>query len=135
MRSPAKHHAGFAMVTAIMLLSLTAMTMTLLGMTLSNQARRTQIAAEDAQLRQLLIAGSDFAQTRIASVSAAHFAVPLPDALQHDSAQLTIDIHPDSAFQKTAEISASLPHHHLSQQLIFSSQNDAWQITAANLDR
>jgi hypothetical protein len=134
MRSPAKHHAGFAMVTAIMLLSLTAMTMTLLGMTLFNQARRTQIIGEDAQLRQLLIAGTAFAQTRIASVSTAHFAVPLPDTLRHDSADLTVDIHPASAGQKIAEISASLPHHHLSQQLTFSSQNDVWQITAANLD-
>jgi len=132
MRSPAKRRAGFAMITAIALLSLTAMTITLLGMTLFNQARRTQIVAEDAQLRQLLIAGTTFAQSRV-SVSSGRFSVAIPDALRQDSAELTVDIRADSAGDKIAEVDASLPHHRLSQQLTFSLQNGVWQIAAANL--
>jgi len=132
MRSAARHRTGFAMITAIALLSLTAMTITLLGMTLFNQARRTQIAAEDAQLRQLLIAGTTFAQSRV-SVSSGRFSVAIPETLRQDSAELTVDIRADSAGDKIAEVDASLPHHRLSQQLTFSLQNGVWQITAANL--
>ncbi len=133
MRSATKHRPGFAMITAIMLLSLTAMTITLLGVTIANQARRTQFAGEDAQLRQLLTAGTAFAQTRISSDSSGRFFVVLPDALKQDSAELTVDIHADSAGNKIAEVDASLPRHRLSQQLTFSSQNGVWQITNANL--
>jgi type II secretory pathway component PulK len=133
MRPATKHRCGFAMITAIMLLSLTAMTITLLGVTLSNQARRTQFVAQDAQLRQLLTAGTSFAQTRISSDSSGRFSVTLPDALTQDSAKLTVDIHADSSGNKIAEVDASLPHHRLSQQLTFSSQNGIWQITQANL--
>ena len=133
MRSATKHRSGFAMITAIMLLSLTAMTITLLGVTLSNQARRTQFAVEDAQLRQLLTAGTAFAQTRIQSDSSGRFSVPLPDALTQNSAELTVDIHVGPSGDKIAEVDASLPHHRLSQQLTFSSQNGVWQMTQANL--
>jgi hypothetical protein len=133
MKSATKHRSGFAMLTAIMLLSLTAMTITLLGVTLSNQARRTQFAGEDAQLRQLLIAGTAFAQTRIPSDSAGRFSVAVPDALWQESAELTVDIRAGSAGDKIAEVEASFPRHRLSQQLIFTSQNGGWQITAANL--
>jgi type II secretory pathway component PulK len=133
MRSARKHRSGFAMITAIMLLSLTAMTITLLGVTLANQARRTQFASEDAQLRQLLTAGTAFAQARIQSDSSGRFSVALPDALKQDFAELTVDIHADSAGNKIAEVEASLPHHRLSQQLTFSSLNGVWQINQANL--
>jgi hypothetical protein len=109
------------------------MTITLLGVTLSNQARRTQFVGEDAQLRQLLTAGTAFAQTRISPDSSGRFSVTLPDALTQDSAKLTVDIHADSSGNKIAEVDASLPHHRLSQQLTFSSQNGVWQITQANL--
>ena len=126
--------SGFAMVTAIMLLSLTAMTITLLGVTLSNQALRTRSIGEDAQLRQLLIAGTAFAQTRIPSDSSGRFSVAVPDALGQESAELTVDIRAGSAGDKIAEIEASLAHHRLSQQLIFSSQNGVWRVTAATLD-
>jgi hypothetical protein len=133
MRSATKHRSGFAMITAIMLLSLTAMTITLLGVTLSNQARRTQFAVEDAQLRQLLTAGTAFAQTRIQSDSSGRFSVPLPDGLKQESAELTVEIHAGPSGNKIAEVNASLPHHRLSQQLTFSSQNGVWQMTQANL--
>jgi type II secretory pathway component PulK len=133
MRSSTKHRTGFAMITAIMLLSLTAMTITLFGVTLSNQARRTQFAVEDAQLRQLLTAGTALAQTRIQSDSSGRFSVALPDALTQNSAELTVDIHAVPSGNKIAEVNASLPHHRLSQQLTFSSQNGVWQMTQANL--
>jgi hypothetical protein len=133
MRSTTKHRSGFAMITAIMLLSLTAMTITLLGATLFNQARRTQIVGEDAQLRQLLIAGTAFAQTRVSSDSSGRVSVAIPDSLRQESAKLTVDIRDGSGGSKIAEVGASLPHHQLSEQLTFSSQNGVWQLTDANL--
>ena len=61
--------------------------------------------------------------------------VSLPDILAHNSAELTVDIHNGSASEKIVEVDASLPHHRQSQQLIFASQNGAWQVSAANLGR
>jgi hypothetical protein len=123
------------MITAIMLMSLAAMTMTLLGTTIINQARRTQILSEDAELRQLLIAGAAFAEIEAESNSAGRVSVPLPDPLERNSAGLTIEFHSNSPTEKIAEVEASLPHHRLSQQLTVSFENGLWQLTAANLNR
>ena len=54
-----KRRSGFAMVIAIFLLSLVAMTLTALSAAIIAEARRTQIQGEGAQLRQLLHAGAD----------------------------------------------------------------------------
>jgi hypothetical protein len=131
MTNLAKHRTGFAMITAIMLLSLTAVTITLLGSALVNQARRTQLAAEDAQLRQLLVAGADIARTKLSSSGS--FTVDLPPSLRDESAALTIQIQDNPSGQKIATIKATFPHHSLSQQLTFTSQNSAWQLTGATL--
>jgi hypothetical protein len=133
MRTSPANRPGFAMVTAIMLLSLAAITVTLLGVTITNQVRRTEMAAEDAQLRQLLSAGAAVAQTRVASNSSGRFSISLPDALKQLSAELTVDIHDVSPAQKIAEVDASLDNHHRSQRLTFALQNGAWQISRADL--
>ena len=52
----ARRRSGFAMVMAIFLMALSAMTLTALGVTLFTQARRTQMAAEDALLTSLHLA-------------------------------------------------------------------------------
>ena len=126
--------SAFAMVTAIVLMGLCAMTLTALSVALRAQALRTQSTIEDAQLRQLLQAGATFAVAKAQTNSTGQFTVPLPDSLKQDSAQLTINLNPGpDATEETAEIEAALPHHHDSQLLFLTLQSGTWQITTADL--
>ena len=131
----AKRQSGFAMITAIALMSLSAMTLTLLGSTIFNQSRRTQMVCEDAQLRQFLIAGATFALSHIQQNSTGEFSIPLPEISADHSAQLTVQINPISPSRITADIEASIPHHRLDQHLIFTRENGVWQISQARLGR
>ncbi len=128
-----RRHRGFAMITAIVLISLTAMTLTVLTATIVTQSRRGQILSDDAQLRQLLTAGAAFAEVKLQSNSSGRFTVPLPESLRRISAELTVEIQAGADESRLAEIQASLPHHHLSQRLSFSRQENRWQITGAAL--
>jgi hypothetical protein len=120
------------MVIAIVLMGLCAMTLTALGVTLSAQVRRTQIAAEDAQLRQLLLAGATFAREKTVSNSLGKFEVLLPDSLRHDSALLNVDIQAGTSdSERIVQVKASLPHHQNSQRLLLTLQSGAWQIVQA----
>jgi hypothetical protein len=121
------------MIAAIALMSLSAMTLTLLGTTIFNQSRRTQILSEDAQLRQLLIAGATFAQSHVQQNSTGDFPIPLPETSESPSAQLTVRINRISISQFAADIEASIPHHRLTQHLIFTRESDVWQISQAQL--
>jgi len=134
--TPAKNHrTGFAMVTVIFLMSFTAMTLTVLTLTIFSQARRGQVSSQDAELRQLLTAGANFAQTQLQSQTTVHTAIPLPDSLRQQSAELTIDIDSISPTQKIVEIQASLPHHHLSQKITFELQQNVWRPISATLSQ
>lgn len=125
--------SGFAMVTAIMLLSLCGMAMTVLSVTVYEQAKRAQMQADDAQLRALLNAGAAFA-AKMPSSSQGRIVVPLPDSLGRNSTHLTVDFQSDStADERIAEISASLPHRQMSQRLILSLQDGVWRTTQADL--
>jgi hypothetical protein len=126
-------NSGFAMVTAIFLMSFTVMTLTVLMATIAAQSRRAQILGQDAQLRQLLTAGAAFADAKLQSNSSGRFSVPLPETLRQFSADLTVESQPIADEKATAEIEAALPHHHLSQRLSFSRQASGWQITDATL--
>ncbi|MGD0766615.1 MAG: hypothetical protein ABSB42_00170 [Tepidisphaeraceae bacterium] len=134
MISRRRRDSGFAMITAIFLMSFTVMTLTVLMATIAAQSRRSQILSQDAQLRQLLTAGAAFADAKLQSNSSGRFSVPLPETLRQSSADLTVEIQPPSNETATAEIEATLPHHHLSQRLSFSRQASSWQITDATLD-
>ncbi|MGD0388240.1 MAG: hypothetical protein ABSC42_04715 [Tepidisphaeraceae bacterium] len=129
-----RRNTGFAMVTAIFLISFTVMTLTVLMATIAAQSRRAQILGRDAQLRQLLTAGAAFADAKLQSDSSGRFSVPLPDSLRQLGADLTVEIQPPSDEKATADIQASLPHHYLSQRLTFSRQENRWRITDADLD-
>jgi hypothetical protein len=134
--TPAKNRRnGFAMVTVIFLMSFAAMTLTVLTLTIFSQARRGQISSQDAELRQLLTAGASFAQTQLQSQNTFNGAIPLPDSLRGQSAELTINIDFTSQTQKTAEIQASLPHYHLSQKITFELQQNAWRPISATLSQ
>ncbi|MGD0139436.1 MAG: hypothetical protein ABSD28_11210 [Tepidisphaeraceae bacterium] len=129
-----RRNSGFAMVTAIFLMSFTVMTLTVLMATIAAQSRRAQILGQDAQLRQLLTAGAAFAEAQLQSNSSGRFSVPLPEALRQLDADLTVEIQTPSDEKATADVQAALPHHRLSQRLSFSRQASGWRITDATLD-
>lgn len=58
-------NSAFAAVMAIMLIGLVGATLAAMAVTFAADARRTRAAAEDAQLRQLLIVGAADVQERL----------------------------------------------------------------------
>ena len=130
-----RRNSGFAMVTAIMLISLTVMTLTVLMATIGDQSRRALVVAEDAQLRQLLDAGADFAQVKLQASSSGRFSVPLPEVLSRLGADLTVEIQGGWDEKTNAEIEADLPHHRMSQHLTLRRDGDHWRIADATLDQ
>jgi hypothetical protein len=120
------------MVTAIVLMSLVGITLTVMMVAMRGESGRTQQAEDDAQLRQLLLAGSAFAISH--AESSGHYSVPLPDGLRSRSAELTVEIQPgQGSDEKIAEIEADLPKHRLSQQIYLSRLDGKWSISQAHL--
>jgi hypothetical protein len=111
------------MVTAIVLIGITAMTITEIGLTVAVEVRRTTCVAEDAQLRELLLAGGEFAMQHRA---AGHYEVSLPDQI---AGKLSVDVHND----RTIYVEAALPRRRQSERLILADENGRWLTTQANL--
>ncbi len=127
---------GFAMITAIFLMSLVTMTLTVLMTAICGDAQRTKSLNEDAQLRQLLLAGAEFAQLKLPdSISqVGHIPFTLPNSLKKDGANLTIEIQTiNSPTDVNLEIEATLPHHKMTSHLRLVRPADHWQITEAHL--
>jgi hypothetical protein len=118
MKRISRNH-GFAMVMAIFLLSLTAMTVTEIGLSIAVDARQTTRLAQDAQLNQLLLAGAKFA---VAHPQSGHYDVAVPGDI---GAKLSVEVHNDS----TADVDAAVPSHRQSERLTLTQQNGQWQIT------
>jgi type II secretory pathway pseudopilin PulG len=134
MRS-ARQRSGFAMVTAIVLLGLVALTLAALGSAFIFQSRRTRALAEDAQLRQLLLAGALEAQSRLAdSTLEQRVSIPLPAELADRGATLVLQPQPDAPpGQAILRIEAALPRHRMAQRLTLSQTAGRWQINNAEL--
>jgi hypothetical protein len=123
MKQSARHH-GFAMVTAIFLMSLTVMAMTEIGLGIAADARRTALAAQDAQLRQLLFVGADFA---VAHPAAGHYDIALPGQI---AGTLSVDVLADH----TVEIEAALPHRRGGERVTLGQGNGGWRVASAILE-
>jgi hypothetical protein len=123
------------MVTAIFLLSLVTMTMTVLIAGVSGDARRTQMLSEDAQLRQLSLAGAEVARSQLpADARTGRLPVILPNSLRQNGAALTITIQSgQSPDDIQLEIEASLPRHRMTNHLHLTRTSGRWQIIAASL--
>jgi hypothetical protein len=125
---------GFAMVMAIVLVGMVATTLVALSAGFAHQATRTRLLAEDAQLRQLLLAGTQIAAARLHDSRPADGVVTLPDSLQLSGAALTIRMVSGAPGQdQVVEILAILPRHRLSQQLHLQARDGQLQITSAQL--
>ena len=126
---------AFAMVTAIVLTGIIALTLAALGSAFVIQSRRTLALAEEAQLRQLLLAGALEAKSRLATSAVdRNISIALPDELRDRGASLRLQPEANpAAGQAIIRIDAAFPRHRMSQRISFAQTNGRWQITAAEL--
>jgi len=126
---------GFAMVTAIVLLGLVALTLASMGVAFVFQSQRTLSLAQDAQLRQLLLAGTFEARTRLAASGLDKpVSLDLPDDLREQGATLKLEPQPDTAAgQITIQIEATLPRHRMAQRIHLLRLDTRWQVISADL--
>jgi hypothetical protein len=133
-----KRRSGFAMVIAIFLLSLVAMTLTALSAAIIAEARRTQIQGEGAQLRQLLHAGARIAQVELRSPVSAneHLPATLPASLQQSGAGLIIVVQSiPSSDDVILDVEASLPRHRMSSEIHLKNVGGQWLIAGFDLGK
>lgn len=129
---------GFAMVIAIVMVGLIAMSLATLGITFALQASRTQSQAEEAQLRQLLLAGAQAACAQATANSGPHPAIwslSLPNVLCRQGATVTLETFFDSSGRLLIHIEAALPHRRLAQDVRFKQEGGAWHLVLAELGR
>jgi hypothetical protein len=131
----ARKHNGFAMVTAIVLLGLTSIAMAVIGVAFKMQATRTQLQIQQAQIRQLLLAGSKEAQERLGSGKQVDEAVVLPAELAESAAVLTLSSsdRATGTGRVTVEIEAALPHCRGAERVVFAGSGSDWRMVSAEL--
>jgi len=134
-----RRRGGFAAVTSIFLLGLAAMALTALASLTTLEARRTRADAQQAQLRQLLLAGTADIRARSAHWGDAapkdeKWEVALPSDLSGDGASL--NCHAAAAAsggEERVTIEAALDRAHASQILALRRDNDQWRVESAAL--
>ena len=122
------------MVVAVVLIFIIGMTLSSLGFSTYMQMMRTQTLSEDAQLRQLLLAGMEIARGRLQTSAKVEAPLALPDSLGADAATLALHLKSDpAAGQQTIQIDAAVSNRRLSQTVQFAQRGGAWQLTSAEL--
>jgi len=133
-RTPARR--GFAMLTAITLVALVGVAMAAAGSVFRLDLRRTAAVTQDAQLRQLLIAGERAARDKLPAtpgpVAPSEGAVPLPPALASRGATLSVRIGagPNDA-EAAATVGAALAGRVVTQTLTYQRGPAGWRLASA----
>jgi hypothetical protein len=129
-----KTRRGFALIVAIALVAMVAMTIASIGFVMRTEVLRTRAAGDEAQLRQLLLAGTQTARARLAAAGGkADGAMALPDSLAGAGASVSLTEESTAADQAAVRIEASLGSRRLSQVVHFVQKSGAWQVDAAEL--
>ena len=122
--------AGFAAVTAIVLMGLVASTLAGMGMMFAADARRTRAAAAEAQLRQFLIAGAADVQQRLASGQTSF------DATAEVAGDGRIHLRATAAGEAGdavhAVVTATLGPRRAQQTLHFTRDGERWKLSAVD---
>jgi hypothetical protein len=120
-----------AMVMALACVGLLTTALTVSGIIITSESRRTNLNADDAQLRQLLLAGEQISQSRLRTAWSGDqiLNVDVPQSLHDQGAILTIQL----VGPGTVEIEADLPKHRTSQRDQFAQQNADWHVVNADL--
>jgi len=130
---------GFAMLTAIALVALVSVAMAAAAAVFRLDVRRTASAAEEAELRELLMAGERIARERLASAGgddprAGMEAVPLPPSLAADGGSLRLIVTPGPASGTMQVIvEAAVPGRSMSQALRYERGPNGWGLGGAGL--
>jgi hypothetical protein len=127
-----RRDSGFAMVMAIMLTGIVAITLGTMGMTFSLDAQRTRGQMESAQLRQLLLAGTEIAGENLgASEGARNIEVALPRELE---GKLELEIRAaNGSGERVVMVDAMLEGRRMSQRLHYVREGNQWNLVAAEV--
>jgi type II secretory pathway component PulK len=129
-----RKNRGFAIIIAIFMIAFVGITVAIIGDDFYRQSRRSTLAEDDAQLRQLLIAGQEILHSRLSASKTPDDPIPLPQILTDRQAHLAIQsASSDSSSTHTFTISAALPHRTISQRVSYSLDNSKWILTSAEL--
>jgi type II secretory pathway pseudopilin PulG len=124
---------GMAMLMAVMMISIIAAALAALTLSFSAQAKRTARQAQDAQLRQLLLAGQFAAQQSIGHTAGGDVA--LPADLRSEGTSVRYETIPGNKVDETQiRVVARLDGGRtMTQTLRFTRVADHWELRAAEL--
>lgn len=127
------------MIMAIVLMALVALALASLAALVAYDARRTRDARTDAQLRQLLLAGTaaaiDRARSAPPEADAHPWPVSLPQTLADDGATLTVKLSATGPEGTEARIDATSEERSLGQTVVLVQRNGQWAVKSAVVDR
>lgn len=129
------HRSAFAAATAITLLALVGVVLAALATGFSLDVKRSRAASQEAQLRQMLLAGASVAIDRLdRDPTPARFDVPLPRALA-DGSRLSITLRiDDTTGVAVAHVQATLAERTAAQRLTLQRSASTWQTTGVTVN-
>ena len=124
---------GMALLMAVLMISIVAGSLAALTLAFAAQAKRTARQAQDAQLRQLMLAGQVAAQQAVGQSKSGEVA--LPADLRSAGASLRYEtIQGDAADEMQFRIVATLGEgRSMSQTLRFARAGERWELRSAEL--
>jgi len=132
--------AGMALITAVTLLALVSVAVASIGMTFALSAKRTAAAQNEAQLRQLLLAGANAALAHLNTPAstqpadrASQIDVPVPAVLVGGRVTVSFQQSSDTA-ALTAQVRATLATQDREEVLHLSHAGDRWQVDRVTVD-
>jgi hypothetical protein len=132
-----RNRRAFAATVAVVMIGLIGATLLAMSGIFAIEARRARTESTDAQLRQLLLAGTAHAAQAVVSAPPASVAKPinlaLPELLTQQDARLTLTLTPPKGSELRVAIEASLARRTLRQTLLFTNTAGTWQLTSATL--
>jgi hypothetical protein len=131
---PSRRRGGFAMIMALMLMGMVALTIAAFGVAITSEARRTAMLADQAQLRQLLLAGTQAAEAQLPEMQPRKkIAVPLPEVLVKRGAAVELQFEPaESSGERIVHVDAVYDGHRYIQRLHFARKGQGWELIAAD---
>jgi hypothetical protein len=120
------------------MLGMVGVALMLLTRELGFELQRTRAASEEAQFRQLLLAGAEDAAAHAAQWDAQaapqKWTMDLPRSLSDQGASVSLESARSDEDGRTVLVAANLGGHERVQSLFFRRAHDAWQVStrAAN---
>lgn len=130
------HRRGFVTFIAMTMLVVVVAAMLVIGQTFTLDARRTLARQLDAQLDQMLLAGTVDASAKLAASPAVPvdtWKVALPDSISGSSSLEIMPAQGNTAEDARMTIHAIYADRKASQHIRFQKINGVWKLTAAEL--